>query len=62
MIDKKLFERIQPYSDKDVPKIIDELVKERGFLGFAKIFFPELSTRQLIHMFKEFKTIRDFQV
>ncbi len=56
------FKEIQPYSDDEVPHVIAELVRERKFLGFVKMFFPELSTREIIRGFQKIKTIKDFQI
>ncbi len=59
---KEKFKEIQPYYDSQVPEVLAKLVRERPFLGFFKMFFPEYSTRELIKEFLKIKTVKEFQL
>ncbi len=58
----KEFDEIRPYEDSEVPQVVRRLVKERGFIAFAKSFFPELSLRRLLNNLMQVKTVHEFQL
>ncbi|MBN2891010.1 MAG: 1-acyl-sn-glycerol-3-phosphate acyltransferase [Bacteroidales bacterium] len=55
------FDDIRPYTDSEVPEIISRIVRERGFLNFVKMFFPEQSTKKIITELLQIKSQRAFQ-
>ncbi len=55
------FDDIRPYTDSEVEGIIRRIVRERDFLNFMKMFFPERSTKRIITDLLKFKSIKEFQ-
>ena len=56
------FDEIRPYNDDEVPQVIQQLLKEKDFLRFAKWIFPEISIKNLIQNLQKVKTVHDFQL
>lgn len=55
------FDEIRPYTDDEAKEIIRRLVRERGFLNFVKMFFPDQSTKKIITDLLKIQTIKEFQ-
>lgn len=55
------FDKIRPYYDNEVQEAIKKIVKERGFLNFVKMFFPEYSTKKIITDLLKVTNIYEFQ-
>lgn len=61
MTDIHQFDEIRPYTNEEVQEVISRIVRERGFLNFCKIFFPEQSTKSIITDLLNCKNIFEFQ-
>jgi len=57
----KEFDQIRPFFDNEVKDVIKNIVRERGFLNFVKIFFPEQSTKKIITDLLQVQNIEEFQ-
>ena len=55
------YKSIRPYNDDEVEGIIDKLIKEPHFLKILSNIYPQKTEDEIISVFKEVKTIKDFQ-
>lgn len=55
------FDDIRPYTDQELPKVIDELTKDEHFQKVIGIVFPDIPYEAFVHKAKSCKTALDFQ-
>ena len=56
------FTEIRPYSDEEVPAVIDRLIKEPLLYEMMEWVYPSFSNEDIAEMVREVKTVEDFQV
>ena len=61
MQNKDKYKSIRPYNDDEVEEIINKLIKEPHFLKILSYVYPQKSQDEIIRIFKEIKTVKDFQ-
>lgn len=55
------FEPVRPYNDNEVPAAIEAITKDVFFPMVVKYCAPEANVDEVIQMFSQIKTVRDFQ-
>lgn len=55
------FEPVRPYNDSEVPAAIEAITKDVFFPMVVKYCAPEANVDEVIQMFSQIKTVRDFQ-
>lgn len=61
MTDINQFNEIRPYGDKEFKTVLQDIVKEVGFLKFLKYFYPDIPTEQIVEMLLKLNTTYEFQ-